>query len=696
MDNPFDQFDSPRGGQQAANPFDQFDTPAADFSNVQGGLQSTDAGRLRDGWKPGTGRDVMMGVRSVLQGAGGLVGALGGDAFNHYLVPGQQPSYRDAAAGLADRMGLPKPQMGRERVLSDVGEALTGAGLTMGAGGLLAGGGRVAASGAPTGAQRVGQFLSAQPVSQVASTAAGAGSAGIVRENGGGTGAQLAAGLAGAMVPGAAGALLPGIRSQGTIPATSNALARLALRGKDPARVQQAMGDFAAAGTTPSVGQATGNRAVQAMETLVGNVPGGAGRMERFGQQQARDVSARMDDMATNLSPRGGTATPQQVGQSIVGGIEGPNGFMDRFRGQSNQLYGKLDATIPSGTLVRANNATAYLAQQAAPIPGAGATSALLSNPKLAGIREALEADLAAGNGVIPYEALARIRSRVGEMIGDAGLVPDIPTRQLRALYGSLSEDMRAAAQAAGPDATKAFNRANNHFKFGMSRLEKVEHVIDKSGGPEKVYAAAFSGTQHGATTLRAVMQSLDKNAQRELTASFIRRMGRANSNQQNAAGDVFSMETFLTNWDKVSPEAKRTLFDRHGPMFTASMDKISRAAERVRDGSRVFRNTSGTARQTALLQAGGTAILAGQQAATGNVTAAIYTILGSAGSALTANRMARLLTNPKAVMWLAASTDKPMGELLGQLQTLRRIGEKDEDPELVALADDLQRQAQR
>lgn len=69
-------------------------------------------------------------------------------------------------------------------------------------------------------------------------------------------------------------------------------------------------------------------------------------------------------------------------------------------------------------------------------------------------------------------------------------------------------------------------------------------------------------------------------------------------------------------------------------------------------------------------------------------------TLGGSAASALTANRMARLLTNPKTVLWLAANTDKPVGELIGQLQTLRRIGEQEEDPELIALASDLERQA--
>jgi hypothetical protein len=694
----------------------QAGTPRAESPAAQAGASDPGGARLPDGWNPGVGRDVMAGARSVIQGTGSLVGAVGGDAFNHYLVDpvrrafhsptlsdlvkggdGFQPtpSYRDAAGGLADRLGLPKPLTARERVIGDVGEALTGTALTMGAGSLLAGGGRLAASGTPSEAQRLGNLLASQPMSQVAATAAGTGAASTVREADGGTVAQLGAGLAGSMVPGAAGSLLPGIRSQGTVPAATNLLARQAIRGKDAAPVRNALADFAAAGTTPSVGQATGNRAAQAMETLVGNVPGGAGRMERFGQQQTQQVAERLDDMAVRLSPRGTTVTPEQAGQAIVRGIEGPGGFLDRFRSQSSQLYAQLDAAIPRNTQVRAANTTGYLAQQSSPITGAGATSALLANPKLAGIREALESDLAAGNGAIPYEALARVRSRVGEMIGDAGLAPDIPTRQLRGLYGALSEDMKAAAHAAGGRAVNAFNRANNHFKYGMSRLEKVEHVIDKNGGPEKVYASAFSGINNGATTLRAVMQSLDAGAQRELTASFIRRMGRANSSQQNAAGDVFSMETFLTNWDRVSPEAKRTLFDRHGPLFTDSMDKIARMAERVREGSRVFRNTSGTARQTALMQAGGTALLAGQQAAMGNVTAAIYTIAGSAGSALIANRMARMLTNPKSVAWLAANTDKPTGELLAQLQVLRRIGEKDEDPELVALADDLQRNMQ-
>ena len=77
-----------------------------------------------------------------------------------------------------------------------------------------------------------------------------------------------------------------------------------------------------------------------------------------------------------------------------------------------------------------------------------------------------------------------------------------------------------------------------------------------------------------------------------------------------------------------------------------------------------------------------------------GNVTEAIYTIGASAAAAGMANGFARLMTNPRAVMWLAHNTDKPVGEMLGQLQTLRRIGQDTKDPELVELADELEEQS--
>jgi len=51
-----------------------------DFSGVTATVDSTADGRQADGWMAGPLRDAMFGARSVLQGGGSLIGALGGGA----------------------------------------------------------------------------------------------------------------------------------------------------------------------------------------------------------------------------------------------------------------------------------------------------------------------------------------------------------------------------------------------------------------------------------------------------------------------------------------------------------------------------------------------------------------------------------------------------------------------------------------
>ncbi|RRU17816.1 hypothetical protein EGJ34_06670, partial [Stenotrophomonas sp. 278] len=179
----------------------QADRP--DFSGVSATVDSTADGRQADGWKAGIPRDAAFGVRSALQSVGGLLGAIGGDAFNNYIANpaaralGLQEArpYREEAIALGDALGLPKAQTAGDRVLGDVGEALTGTALTLGGGAAL-NAGRPAASIAPTLGERAGQFLTAQPALQTISAATGAAAASGTKEAGGGPLAQLGAGLA--------------------------------------------------------------------------------------------------------------------------------------------------------------------------------------------------------------------------------------------------------------------------------------------------------------------------------------------------------------------------------------------------------------------------------------------------------------------------------------------------------------------
>jgi hypothetical protein len=677
--------------------------PRADFSGVKASVSSTEritsapgATKVEQPAEPKRGNAVTrflgdIGAREVMQGAYGLYGALGGDALNQYvlnpidralfpaeqnlsgLITGEQPqqrsvfgignqSYRDAAAAQADEWGMRRPETAAQKVVADVGEGLTGTALTMGLGGLLNAGRQAVQTTAPTVANRLGDFLTAQPVLQAVSTATGTGAGSVARESGAGQGTQAAASVLGALAPG------------GASYATGAGLRGLA-RGRDGTQMQQTIDDFAKLGATPSVGQASGNRMVQGAENLLAGGPTSAGVMGRFAEKQAEQIGAGLQQQGESLMRN---ASGERAGRAIERG-------MDTFKGNTGAtkraLYWQVDQLMPGQKPVNLSNTWREVVQLTTPTPGAQATTTALINPRIQQLRDTLQQDIAAGGGQISYEAMKRIRSDIGEAITDFSLSPDTPTRELKRLYGALSRDMEEAARAQGPAAVAAAKRANNYTRAVADRMETVQRVIDKNGGPEKVFEAAMAGTRDGGTTLRAVMQSLPQEGQKAVTAAVIKRMGLATPGAQDAAGDVFSAQTFLTNWNKVSPEAKRALFDRYGPQFTKDMDRVARVAQNIRDGSKVFANPSGTANRAAAMTYGASLV--------GSLFTGGTALL--AGSGVGANLLARWMTNPATVRRLATVTALPKGSIPVAIQAMRQVAEKDNDEDVAALADELE-----
>lgn len=291
-----------------------------------------------------------------------------------------------------------------------------------------------------------------------------------------------------------------------------------------------------------------------------------------------------------------------------------------------------------------------------------------------------LEQAVAASGGKLPYEAVKKLRTLVGREIDEPSLVSDVPRSKWKALYGALSSDLEGAAKVAGPQATAAYRRANNYTRAGMRRLETINSVIDRNGGPESVFRAATSGNKEGATTLRAVMKSLPEDGQKMVTATVLRRLGRAKPGQQDDLGEAFSSETFLTNWNSMAPEAKAVLFNRYGPDFRQNMDQVAKVAANLREGSQVFRNPSGTGQAVAQSTAAATFLVS---LFTGNVG----TAGAVAGGVASANLGARLLTKPEFVRWLAKTTKAPANAVPALTAQLA----KSADPELREFADSLQ-----
>ncbi len=736
-----------------------------DFSGVTATVDSTASGRQADGWKAGIPRDLAFGARSVLQGLGSLIGAVGGDALGalETKITGRPvASFRDNAAALGDTLGLPKAQTAGDRVLGDVGEALTGTALTLGGGAALNAPRAVvptlaraapAPSVVPTLGEKAGAFLTAQPGLQTVSTITGSGAASGTKELGGGPGAQAIAGLAGGLAPG----FVPRLPTSGVGSAVTQNLTRRALRGSDPDRVAQTLGEFAEAGVQPSMGQATGNRVLQATETLLGSVPGSAGVVDRFAQRQAGQFGDRIDEIASSLAPGGQAVDPEMAGLAIRQGIAGPGGFKETSRAESNALYRALDELIPQDSRVDISNVQTALRELNQAIPGAPSTSRLFQNARLGSIEGGLiddtqgvqalltqpgmqeQADAYRGylqaqarsvemenarrkslgmtvmepvptadqieqnvmatlgnmtDNRLPYEALQKLRSLVGREIDNANFGSDVPRSMWRPVYAALSRDMEEAVKATGnPKAAEALTNANQYHSRYVDQLENIDSIIGKRDG-EGAYLAAVSGAKDGPTRIRSIMQALPEAQKKIVSSAFIRRMGRAVGSQQTDENDVFSMNTFLTNYANTSPEARKVLFGSYGPEFERNMETIAKATSRIREGSKVFANPSGTAGREALIgQIATTGAGAGTALAMGNAGAAFVTLATSLGSSVFANGLAKVMTSPKYVNWLARTSEKPTGEFLSQLQVLRGIAERSRDPETAQLADEMERQ---
>jgi len=761
-----------------------------------------------------------IGGRETLQAAYGLYGMLGGDAVNEYVLSpldraigwGDQlgignQTYRNAAAAQADEWGMRRPQTPTQRVVADIGEGLAGTGLTMGLGGLVARGAQGAQTVGNTVRQKLGEFLTTQPVLQTVSTVTGAGASSTARELGGGTGTQLVAGLGGAFAPGGLTALASG----GT---------RTALRGRDGERVAQTLDDFASVGATPSVGQASGGRFAQEAETLLGNFSPSAGVIERFATKQGDDIGAGLQARAEALYRN---ASGQAAGARVV---EGVNAFKEATKKRVDDLYRVLDEQIPQGTRIGVENVRTELEGLNAGIPGAPTLSKFFTNGKLVGIEDALQRDtfgvegamsrpdVRAGaaalrdeltdtanyrraelaqesqqyrqqllgdadarrqhltqeanslrdrltaeaqgiaqenerlrllglrdfrkvptkveieaqiptaqqierrvmqedeiarrvtpesayrdpdfgksyidqqvddylagraDGLLPYEAVQKLRTMIGHELEGSSLLSDVPRSKWNQVYGALTKDMEAAATT--PAQKRALNRANMYYRTRINRLELLDSVIRKNGGPEKVYRSVMQGSYDGGTILRTVMRSLPTEGKRAMTAAVIRRMGLALPGRQNAGGDRFSVDTFLTNWGRVSPQAKNALFDSYGSSFRRDMDRIARVAETIKEGKGVLANPSGTARQATAFGYW-ISLLGSIGLGRFETTAAL------ASGGLTANTVARAMTNPRFVQWLANSTAFPTGSVVSQLQALRDVSTRENDPDLAQVAD--------
>jgi hypothetical protein len=501
---------------------------------------------------------------------------------------------------------------------------------------------------------------------------------------------------------------------------------RVAMRGGEAGRREllQRQQDFNAAGVAPTVGLATGNRIPLAIESTLSRTPGAAGTMAEKAASIQDQLQGTVNATRDNLSPVYG---PVPAGDALRQGIAD-------YRTRGNQIFGRMldrglqavppDATFPVSAMLSRGPATLPT------VPGAPNVSAVLTEPlsytqRLMGALnkdaapqppQVVPSPIVGPNGLpftttlpgtsggLPLQALRDIRTQTGiRAFPQNPLMADANQGAMKALYGASKQDLYNAAAATDaqraatgqpPLVLKQFQRADNFNTAVNNVLSKTLEPIYRAGdnAPEGSYRRFEGDVRNSGTSVAQTMASIPLAVRRTVTATLIDRIGRANPGAQTAEGDAFSSGTFLTNWNKLTPDAKAgiTLGIPGGAQVRQNLDAVAKAAERIKQAGQVYANPSGTAGAAAAL--GQAASLGGSAVAfaTGHPSLGLTGLAAVLGTQALARGGAYAMTSPTFLKWLSQTSELRSDQVGAHLRRLSTMANASNDPQLRQLSANL------
>jgi hypothetical protein len=228
------------------------------------------------------------------------------------------------------------------------------------------------------------------------------------------------------------------------------------------------------------------------------------------------------------------------------------------------------------------------------------------------------------------------------------------------------TDDTRGLGQRLGDTALTAGTNAIG-ANVNMPTLQEIADL----GADEQVWQYAMGEAAKGGSRLLRLRQNFQPDEWRTVAATVFDRLAQASPGARGAAelgGEAhdFSVSAFMTNWNKLSSEAKDALFGGPGMKEAReAIDQLVRVANRVKDVERMS-NPSGTARG---MLTGGSIALAGERALSGDIGGAAGVLASTTALPYVT---AKMMTNPTFVRWLAgaetfgkgASRDAMIGRL--------------------------------
>ena len=389
--------------------------------------------------------------------------------------------------------------------------------------------------------------------------------------------------------------------------------------------------------------------------------------MQKQAERVLEQTKAAADDLAAQFGPV--LNDKQSIGELVRAASATA---AERFKFTQEKAYDEAFNLVGARTPTPPVSIKMLRQQMEGELSDAPASLTPVLEPALRILR-ALEMDAMNNGGGIPFEAFRRIRTNIGRDLADPLLAGSTGAQNeaKKRIYGALTEDMSGVTRSVGPDAARALDVADRYTRAFMNTALQTLDKFNKYDPDEKAFAHLMSAGHDNAMALQRLRRQFTPDEWNSVAGSVLRQIGLAKAGAQDATGEVFSVSTFLTNWNKITPVAKEALFGgpRYAPMAQALDDLVHvvgslKAVEKLT-------NTSNTARHLiafGTIQTLGRALVRPVIGSTAGGLAAGATgmMLGGAGAILgevVAPRVAaRLITSPAFVKWLTTPVTDPTG----------------------------------
>jgi hypothetical protein len=317
----------------------------------------------------------------------------------------------------------------------------------------------------------------------------------------------------------------------------------------------------------------------------------------------------------------------------------------------------------------------------------------------------------------IPFQALRNLRTGIGAEARSKDITATPAEAQYKNLYGAMSQDIGQGTQAVdranatrlgelraqdtltpsemkelstleasaqtptgqqqmvqastGPlspsqtPASNAWNRSNDFYSAAMDRVKKLQPIADMSS-PEAAYRAYVGAAPGNVTTMNAVKKSITPDTRSAIASTILDQMGLASPGKQDNTGNVFSPETYLTQYNKLGEPGRQALFSGfHGSEnINSGTQDVAKGASMLRDASKIWANPSGTG--------GNVMAAAGMGGILSNLFSNPGVAAGGALGLLGGNIAARkLLLNPDFINYMIKQQQPNSPRIQSGLQTL-------------------------